>query len=76
MKNKFGIELETINPGRRVLLALDKTMFREEAAVEGVMKSNSGNFISIYVRRSDGTRARTGFDQIAELVRTRKAKAA
>jgi hypothetical protein len=72
MKNKFGVELEKVNPGRRVLLALDAGLFREEAEVEGVMANHSGNFVSIYVRRSDGTRARVGFEQVAEIVTARR----
>jgi hypothetical protein len=85
MKNRFGIELEKVNPGRRVSLALPASqklkgkgqneelpMFREEATIEGVMKSNNGSFVSIYVRRQDGSRARVGFDQVAEIVTARR----
>lgn len=76
MKNIFGVELEKLNPGRRVSLALDATMFREEAEVTGVMQNNRGTVVSVYVTRSDGSRARAGFDQIAAIVTTRKATAA
>jgi hypothetical protein len=37
-----------------------------------VMKSNNGSFVSIYVRRQDGSRARVGFDQVAEIVTARR----
>ena len=67
MTNKFGIDIEKLNPGRRVSLALDETMFREEATVDGVLSGRS--IVSIYVRRDDDTRARVGFDQVAEILR-------
>lgn len=72
MKNKFGIELEKITTLRRVSLALDHSLFREEAEVEGIMRNDAGNFVSIYVRRDDGTRARVGFDQVASIVTRKK----